>query len=186
MMSALRVSVRTTAGSTGSPSARERAGRRGGLSRDTPMTGDETRRRLGVAQVEALFGSILAGDEPSLLRLRHLDGGLRLAWICEVLDRVRLALLHEHRCSMQSHALASTDGRGRSATNGAPGAPAFWGRHAPPAARWIGSRQLFSRRLQSPSAWRIRGKLQREAPLRFSPQAMSVPPPEPPNPRPGR
>lgn len=40
-------------------------GRRGGLLRDTPMTGDETRRRLGVAQVEALFGSIPLATSPA-------------------------------------------------------------------------------------------------------------------------
>ena len=49
----------------------------------------EARRRLGVAQVEALFDSILVAAERQPRRLRILVGGARLPGIGGALDRVR-------------------------------------------------------------------------------------------------
>lgn len=86
-----------------------------------PMTVDETRRRLGVAQVEALFGSVPVGVGAAALASVILAAGMGSLGLVEPWTGVAWVGYLQICALCTSYCDASTCARDGEATNGASG-----------------------------------------------------------------
>ena len=85
------------------------------------MTIDEQRRRLGVAQVEALFGSILIATATASATSLFIAAGLISLGYAALGTGLAGSSISTCWASAISRSGVSTCGRGRSAIDGAPG-----------------------------------------------------------------